>query len=456
MPGLPDCFKAYDIRGRVPQEINEDLSYCLGLALADRYDPRKVVLGHDVRLSSPALHNALASALQSRDITVCSLGQCGTEEIYYAAARVDVDLGVMVTGSHNSIDENGFKIVTAGAVPVSSDSGLRELAASTGAYMEVSLPRQYIAEKMESLNLREEWLEWMLKYAGLDRPASRRLKVVIDAGNGSAGPVLEALESRLPIELVPLNFDPDGSFPHGVPNPMLAEGRREVALAVLRHRADLGVAFDSDFDRCFFFNHRGEFVETCYLAGLLASHLLMKHPGEKIIHDLRIYWNTRDLIYTGGGIPQVSRGGHSFMKETLRREQALYGVEMSGRHFYRDFAYSDSGMLTMLLVIALVLRSDQSLAELVEAGESAYPCSGEVNFKVDDADRVLEAVWKKYRRDAIYMDHVDGINLEYPGWRFNLRKSSTEPLLRLNLESRGDPELVRKKLKQLAGFIRNA
>lgn len=456
MAKLPGCFKAYDIRGRVPSELNEGFSHALGLALGDLYTPQGVVLGHDTRLSSPSLHNALASALLSRGVEVSTLGQCGTEEIYYASANSDNDLGIMITGSHNPVDENGFKLVKRGAIPISSDSGLEEIALKTLTFLKKDKSGECSLSGLGKLNLREKWLDWLLAYSRLDRSVPHRLKVVIDAGNGCAGPVLEELAPRLPIELIALNFEPDGTFPNGVPNPLLPERRKAAAQAVLENRADLGVAFDGDFDRCFFFNHRGEFVETCYLAGLLASQLLMANPAEKIIHDPRVYWNTRDLVYTAGGFPQMSRSGHAFMKETLRRENALYGAEMSGHHFYRDFAYSDSGMLTMLLGLALLLRSGQSLAELVETGEAAYPCSGEVNFRVNDADRVLEAVWKKYRRDALELDRLDGINIEYPGWRFNLRASNTEPLLRLNIESRGDAKLIKKKLAELTRFIKNA
>ncbi|MBD5642254.1 MAG: phosphomannomutase, partial [Desulfovibrio sp.] len=277
MPDFPPCFKAYDIRGKAPHELNESFSYALGLALADHYQPVAVVLGHDVRKSSPGLHNALASALAARGAKVSTLGLCGTEEIYYASANSDNDLGIMVTGSHNPIDENGFKLVRRGSVPISQDSGLREIALKTAEYLRKPRPDELNHPELTHLDIREKWLDWLLGYARISRPDARKQKVVIDAGNGCAGPVLEALAPRLPVQIIPLNFKPDGSFPNGVPNPLLPERRRTAAKAVLENRADLGIAFDGDFDRCFFFNHRGEFVETCYLAGLLASQLLMAH-----------------------------------------------------------------------------------------------------------------------------------------------------------------------------------
>lgn len=456
MSTILKCLNDSGLRGSVPQEINEDISYALGMALLDTLSPKKVVLGYDGRSSSPALYKALASAFLANGVKVYSLGLCGTEEVYYASAHADVDLAVMITGSRAPIGENGFKLVKRGAIPLDPEFLLNEVAVRIGSYRDCALRSKFDSGATEPLNLRTQWIERLLEYAGFDRAALRTLKVVIDASNGPAASVLQELAPRLPIEVIPLNFPPDGLFSYGAPDPLLSERRAAISQAIIANRANLGIAFDGDFDRCYFFNHRGDFIETCYIGGLLASHLLMKNPGEKIVHDPGVYWNTRDLIYTGGGIPVLSRSGAFCMKDSLRREDALYGVDTSGRHFYKDFAWSESGMLTMLLVLALLIRSGQSLAELVEAGEAAYPCSGEAIFSVINPVRVLDAVWEKYGRDALSADQIDGISLEYAGWRFNLRYSSTDQLLRLNVESRGDSALVAKKLAQLGRFIENA
>lgn len=455
MNNLSRCFKAYDIRGRAPQELNSDFAAALGHALADIYSPRSVVIGHDARISSPMLFEALTGALLKRGVNVSGLDLCGTEEIYYAAANGDHDLGVMITASHNPAEENGFKLVRRGALPIGAESGLKEIRERTLERLGQSPEPAQAAGVRETASYRSEWLDWMLNYSGFGGKPARPalLRAVVNAGNGCAGPVVAELEKRIPVEIVPLNFEPDGSFPGGVPNPLLPERRRETAEAVRDNYADLGVAFDGDFDRCFFFDHRGDFVESCYIAGLLASSLLMRQAGDKVVHDARVYWNTRDLVLASGGLPVMSRGGHTFMKDSMRREGAIYGGEMSGHHFYRDFAYCDSGILTMLLMFAMLIRSGQSLAELADAGISAYPCSGEINFRVDDVSRIMASVWNRYKREAVAGDRVDGLNMEFPGWRFNLRPSNTEPALRLNIESRGDPELVQKKVRELSRFI---
>lgn len=458
MNELPKCFKAYDVRGTVDEELTPQFCAALGKALAGVYRPASVILGHDARLSSPGLEDALAASLGAQGASAYSLGLCGTEELYYAASRGDHDLGIMVTGSHNPVNENGFKFVGRGATPISDDSGLLEVAQKTADFMAESKEAPAVCGKSEPASYRESYLDWLLSYSGLDQDHvladATRLRVVVDAGNGCAGPVVSALAPRLPIELHLLGGNPDGTFPGGVPNPLLPGKRKACSAAVQEKKANLGVAFDGDFDRCFFFDHNGRFVESCYVVGLLAAELLTRYPDEKIIHDSRVYWNTCDLVYALGGQPVVARGGHSYMKEAMRKENAIYGGEMSGHYFYRDFAFCDSGMLTFLLMLSLLARSGHTLAELVEAGMAAYPCSGEVNFRVADAKGLQEEIWKKYERDAVASDRLDGISMEFPEWRFNLRSSNTEPLLRLNIESRGDPALVRKKLAELSRFIK--
>lgn len=456
MNAKPLCFKAYDARGKVPEDLNPQLCAALGQALAAEHSPGTVAIGRDNRLSSPQLEEALAAALLAQGVNVDLLGICGTEELYFAVARGDYDLGVMITGSHIPADMNGFKFVQRGAAPIGKNSGLPAIAARTAEFLENPAQAAENSGKKQSVSIRSDYIDWLIDYAGFADSAAflgRRLRAVIDCGNGCAGPLLQELAKRLPVAIGLINFEPDGNFPNGIPNPLLPANREAASRAVIENGADIGVAFDGDFDRCFFFDHKGRFVESCYLVGLLASELLEAHPGETIAHDPRVYWNTRDLIMALGGMPALSPGGHTHMKETMRRENAIYGGELSGHHFYRDFNYCDSGMLTMLLMFSLLLRSGQTLAELVEAGIASYPCSGEVNFQVKDADKTLDQVWQRYKREAIASDRVDGISIEYPGWRFNLRASNTEPLLRLNIESRGDPELVKKKLAELSRFI---
>lgn len=456
MSGNFEMFKAYDVRGRAGSELNPEFCRALGEGLTLACSPAKVVIGRDVRHSSPILMQALADSLIRQGIEVSSLGICGTEEMYYAAANGDYDLGIMITGSHNLVDENGFKFVRRGAIPVGAGSGLDEIAGKTAACLDSPLPARASTGRIRQVSVRDAYLEWLLAYSGLSGSLpswGRKMRVVLDAGNGCAGPLLELFASSLPVEIIPLNFEPDGSFPNGVPNPLLPEKRGITSNAVRKYDADLGVAFDGDFDRCCFFDHKGRFVESCYLIGLLAAELLALHPGEKIIHDVRVYWNTRDLVYSQGGLPVMSRAGHSYMKEKMRQENAIYGAEMSGHHFYRDFNYCDSGMLTMLLMLSMLLRSGQSLSELVEAGISAYPCSGEINFMVSNSRKTMDQIWRRYKREAIDAHQLDGICMEFPGWRFNLRASNTEPVLRLNVESRGDPELVEKKVKELSEYI---
>lgn len=449
MSDIVSCFKDYDIRGKVPGQLNDGFARALGVALARVLSPATAVVGRDARLSSPELSAALCQGLLAAGVAVTDIGLCGTEEIYYAAAMKGFGIGVMVTGSHNPADENGFKIVREGAIPVGADSGLGEIASALRGCLEKGEKIETPA-RPEQASFRPEYVRWLLEHAG---KGQRRLRIVADAGNGCAGPLLLALEPHLPYEIVGLHFEPDGHFPNGVPNPLLPERRTAAAAAVLRHNADFGVAFDGDFDRCFFFDHMGSMVESCYLIGLLARQLLAAHPGSAIVHDARVYWLTRELVLAAGGRPVMSRGGHTRMKETMWRENALYGAEMSAHHFYREFAYCDSGMLTFLLLANAVASSGRDLAELVADGMARYPCSGEINFRVKDAEAVLKEIWRRYSCAALQADRLDGINLEFENWRFNLRASNTEPLLRLNVESRGDSALLAARTAELKELI---
>jgi phosphomannomutase/phosphoglucomutase len=442
------CFKAYDIRGRIPDELNEDLAWRIGRAYAELLQPRKIAVGHDVRPSSPALSAAVASGLLESGADVVDIGLCGTEEIYFAAFHHQLDGGIMVTASHNPMDYNGMKLVREQAKPISGDSGLfaiRDRAARGG--FPASQRRGSLTHRPD----KGDYIAHLLGY--IDPGALQPLKIVVNAGNGGAGPIIDALEPHLPFRFIKIHHEPDGTFPHGIPNPLLPECRDATAQAVREHNADLGLAWDGDFDRCFFFDASGRFIEGYYLVGLLAETLLARQAGAKIIHDPRLTWNTLSQVRAAGGVPVQSKTGHAFIKERMRREDALYGGEMSAHHYFRDFAYCDSGMIPWLLVAEQLCRSGQPLAALVDARMRAFPCSGEINFRVADAPAKIREILAAYADQQPALDETDGVSLEFPDWRFNLRCSNTEPLLRLNVETRGDAELLERRTGELRALI---
>ncbi len=444
------CFKAYDIRGRVPDELNADIAYRVGHAYAERFHPRCVALGHDIRHSSRPLLEALALGLSERGVEVLDLGLCGTEETYWAAQQSGVDGAIEVTASHNPIDYNGMKLVRGGAIPVSGDTGLREIEAAVAASTATLPPGR---ASMKPTSYRASYVEHLLSY--LDVGALRPMSVVINAGNGAAGPLLDALEPQLPLRLIKLNHAPDGSFPNGIPNPLIPQMRTSTTKAVRASGADFGVAWDGDFDRCFLFDEKGDFIEGYYIVGLLAEALLQAHvraPGEdrpRVIHDPRLIWNTIDVVLKAGGQPVQSKTGHAFIKERMRSENAIYGGEMSAHHYFRGFAYCDNGMLPWLLVAAMISRSGKPLSELVRERVALYPVSGEINRGVDNVASTLERIEARYAPKAIARDDTDGLSLDFGDWRFNLRGSNTEPLLRLNVESRGDHPLMNLKTAEI-------
>ena len=439
--GIISCFKAYDLRGRVPEELDEELSYCLGLALSSEFKPARAAVGMDVRLSSPVLAGAMIRAFLEQGVEVSDLGLCGTEEVYFVTAGHAFDLGVMFTASHNPAEYNGIKIVRRGAVPVSGDSGLVALRDRVlrRDFVQSGRPRGLLIHA----SFQEEYLDFLrsrLRWSG-----SRSLRLVMNPGNGCAGPILRKLLRDLPMEARIIQEEPDGSFPNGVPNPLLPERRQDTAEAVRRYRADLGLAWDGDFDRCFFFDNEGNFIESYYLIGLLAQNLLAEHPGGKILHDTRLLWNTIEQVREAGGIPVQWKTGHAFMKEGMRREDTVYGGEMSAHHYFRSFNHCDSGMLPWLHLLELLDLGGQSLAELVAVRSRAYPCSGEINFRVPDARSCVEQIRSALAVEIYSEDYMDGLSADCGRWRFNLRSSNTEPLLRLNVESRGNPSLLEDK-----------
>ena len=443
------CFKAYDIRGRVPDELNENLAYRIGRAYGVFLRPRRVAVGYDVRLSSPALCAALANGLLDSGADVLDIGLCGTEEIYFATFEHRLDGGIMVTASHNPMDYNGMKLVREQAKPISGDNDLfaiRDLAATDDDFT-ITRRRGALVQRPD----KGDYLRHRLGY--VDPGVLRPLKIVVNAGNGGAGPIIDGLESYLPLQFIKIHHEPDGTFPHGIPNPLLPECRAATAEAVREHSADLGLAWDGDFDRCFFFDEAGRFIEGYYLVGLLAETLLMRHPGSRIIHDPRLIWNTIFQVRAAGGIPVQSKTGHAFIKERMRQEDALYGGEMSAHHYFREFAYCDSGMIPWLLVAELISQRHLPLSALVNARMRAFPCSGEINFRVADAPGKLAEIRAAYADQQPAVDETDGLSLEFADWRFNLRSSNTEPLLRLNIETRGDAELLERRTAELRALI---
>ncbi len=442
------CFKAYDVRGRVPDQINETIAYRIGRAYADVVRPGSVVVGHDIRLTSAALKLALADGLRDGGVDVFDIGLCGTEEIYFATFHGGVGGGIAVTASHNPKDYNGMKFVREESRPISGDTGLFDIQhlAETGRFA----PTVRRGD-LKPLDTAAAYVDHLLSY--VDTTALKPLKIVVNAGNGGAGLVIDRLEKHLPFQFIKVHHAPDGEFPNGVPNPLLEQNRAPTIDAVRAHGADLGIAWDGDFDRCFFFDENGEFIEGYYVVGLLAEAFLRKHGGGRVVHDPRLTWNTIDVVEALGGEAVQSKTGHAFIKERMRKENAIYGGEMSAHHYFRDFAYCDSGMIPWLLVTQLISASGKPLSQLVYERQRAYPCSGEINRTVRDVKVVLAAIEAKYAAQAESVDKTDGLSLTMGAWRFNVRGSNTEPVLRLNVESRGDEALMRAKTAELLAAI---
>jgi len=442
------CFKAYDIRGRIPDELNRDLAYAISRAYAQWLTPRRVAVGYDVRLTSPEFAGAVRQGLTDSGVDVVDLGRCGTEQVYFATFHLKLDGGVMVTASHNPADYNGLKLVREDARPISADTGLKDIERLV---LADEFPAASRVGSVESIDLLGAYVEHLLTY--VDRDALKPLTIVSNPGNGGAGVVVEALAPHLPFRIVKLNHDPDGSFPNGIPNPLLPERRDATARRVVEAKADAGIAWDGDFDRCFFFDETGGFIEGYYIVGLLASRVLGRVPGAKIVHDPRLIWNTQDVVTQAGGIPIQSKSGHAFMKEVMRREDAAYGGEMSAHHFFREFAYCDSGMIPWLLALDIMSRTGQPLSALVGERMRLFPTSGEINRRVDDAGAVLARIRAVYGPKASRIDETDGVGMDFERWRFNLRLSNTEPLIRLNVETKGDPALLEKQTAELLQAI---
>lgn len=448
------CFKAYDIRGQLGSELDADIAYRIGRAMGEFLSPKAVVVGGDVRLTSEELKNAAAEGLMDAGVDVIDLGLTGTEEIYFATKYLGLDGGIEVTASHNPMDYNGLKLVRKDSRPISGDTGLGDIQRLVQDNNFGPVAKRGTLRVQSTL---EAYIEHLMTYveAGSFKP----IKLVINSGNGAAGHVIDALESRframnIPIDIIKLHNEPDGTFPHGIPNPILETSRADTIDAVLKHKADMGIAFDGDFDRCFLFDEKGQFIEGYYIVGLLAEAFLAKNPGAKVIYDPRLIWNTIDLVDGAGGTAIMSKSGHSFIKERMRAEDAVYGGEMSAHHYFRDFAYCDSGMIPWLLVAEMICKKDMPLSEMVKARIAAYPSPGEINSKLENPDAAIERVLNHYSPDAIEIDHTDGISVTFQDWRFNLRRSNTEPVVRLNVEARANIVLMQEKTDEILKLLR--
>ncbi len=449
------CFKAYDIRGQLGVELDEEIAFRIGRAYAEFIKPKNVVLGGDIRLTSEALKNALSEGIRNAGSDVIDIGMVGTEQVYFATSFLNADGGIEVTASHNPIDYNGMKLVRANSRPVSSDTGLLEIKALAEANVFKEVPAKNKGD-YKKLDITDDYVNCLLGH--IDSNSIKPMRLVVNAGNGSAGPIVDALEkyfndSNVPVELIKIHNEPNGSFPNGIPNPILEENRASTIKPVLEHNADMGVAWDGDFDRCFLVDETGRFIEGYYIVGLLAKAFLNKEPGSKIVHDPRLTWNTIDIAKTYGGKPLQSKTGHAFIKEKMRFVDAIYGGEMSAHHYFRDFFYCDSGMIPWLLILELMSKSQTSLSCLVNDMMIKYPSPGEINFKVKEPKACIERVRKYYESSVSLYDCTDGISMEFEEWRFNLRMSNTEPLVRLNLETKSDKKLLNKCLVELTSVI---
>ncbi len=442
------CFKAYDIRGRVPDQLNEDVAYRVGFAFVQFLQAKIVVVGHDIRLTSETLTNALVDGITDAGANVIHIGQCGTEEVYFGTFELGVDGGICVTASHNPMDYNGMKLVREESKPISSDSGLNDIQAMAekGGF-------EPVANKgtVEHRDMRSAYVAHLLSYVDVSK--IKPLKVVVNAGNGGVGAVVDGLEPHLPLQFIKLHHEPDGSFPNGIPNPILVENQGVTSEKVKAVGADLGVAWDGDFDRCFFFDENGRFIDGYYVVGLLAEAFLLKNPGANVVHDPRLTWNTIDIAEASGGHAIQSKTGHAFIKERMRKEDAVYGGEMSAHHYFKAFSYCDNGNIPWLLVTELMSVTGKTLSQLVDERIAKFPCSGEINSTVEDPKALLSVIEAHYQSQAVDIDKTDGLSMAFERWRFSVRSSSTEPVVRLNVESRGDIALMKAKTQELLGFI---
>jgi phosphomannomutase len=444
------CFKAYDLRGRIPNELNDDVAYRVARGVAQFLNPKRIVVGRDIRLSSAQLTDAVCRGLTDSGVDVYDIGVCGTEGVYFATFDGGYDGGIMITASHNPADYNGMKFVREQSKPISGDNGLKDIRKFAEAEQFPAPARKGVRHPIDTSSA---YIAHLLSY--IDKPALKPLKIVVNAGNGGAGLIIDKLEPHLPFKFIKVHHAPDGTFPNGIPNPMLEENRASTIEAINAHKADFGIAWDGDFDRCFLFDESGGFIEGYYIVGLLASVLLRGQPGGKVVHDPRLTWNTIEMVEASGGEAVLSKSGHAFIKQRMREVDGVYGGEMSAHHYFRRFAYCDSGMIPWLIVAQIISETGQRLSQLVNERIAKFPASGELNYRVPDSKAAIAAVEKRYGAAATAVDRTDGVSFEFADWRLNLRTSNTEPLLRLNVEARGSQTLMRAKTQEVLELLRS-
>ena len=440
------CFKAYDVRGIVPKELNEEIAYDIGRAYADETGAKSVCIGYDIRLSGPALFKALAKGLNDAGVNVTHLGMIGTEMVYFATPSYGLDGGVMITASHNPPEYNGMKMVRVGSRPISGDTGLLQIEKR-------AFERKWERSGTGSITECNPYDDFVDHLMSLISPSDLGpLKVLANSGNGAASVALDKLIPHLPLQIEKMNWTPDGTFPNGVPNPILEKSRASQLARMKEAPFDFGVAWDGDYDRCFFFDEHGNFIEAYYLVGLIAQAILSVNPKQTIIYDPRLTWNTLDIVAKLGGRAVVCKSGHAFIKEKMRAEDAVYGGEMSAHHYFKDHWYCDSGMIPFLLIARLISTTGRSLGNLVGEMIANYPCSGEIKFTVKDVGVTLASVETRYWDGKV--NKLDGLSIEYPNWRFNLRGSNTEPVIRLNVEARDDSALLAEKTSEIEELVK--
>jgi phosphomannomutase/phosphomannomutase/phosphoglucomutase len=444
------CFKAYDLRGRIPDELNDEVAYRVARGYAQFLSPARVVVGRDIRLSSAGLADAVCRGLTDSGVDVYDIGVCGTEGVYFATFDGAYDGGIMITASHNPPDYNGMKFVREQSRPISGDNGLAEIRACAERGAFATAARSGVRHRIDTMTA---YVQHLLSYVEL--PKLKPLKIVVNAGNGGAGRIIDELESHLPFNFLKVHHEADGRFPNGIPNPMLEDNRKSTVDAIRAHGADFGIAWDGDFDRCFLFDEQGGFIEGYYIVGLLASILLRGQPGGKVVHDPRLTWNTIEIVNSSGGAAVLSKSGHAFIKQRMREVDGVYGGEMSAHHYFRRFAYCDSGMIPWLVVAQLLCESGRKLSALVGERIGRYPVSGELNYRIPDAKAAMAVFETRYASQAIALDRTDGISFEFADWRFNLRTSNTEPLIRLNVEARGSVQLMQTKTAELLSLLKS-
>ncbi|WP_192891932.1 phosphohexomutase domain-containing protein [Vibrio bathopelagicus] len=466
------CFKNNDIRGIIGDQINGYFAYLLGKAFGEyvlsatpetSFDGlTQVVIGHDNRETSLSLQEAMTKGLIESGVEVIDLGMTGTEEVYFATRHLKAIGGIQITASHNPINYNGMKLVGSGASPISKDSGLNEIKQRIQILdqeLNNNLPIGHVQpnDSGRSTSILVPYVDHLLSYINPSKLSP--MMIVVNAGNGVAGHVIDALENRfnelnVPITFIKIHHTPDGKFPNGIPNPLIKENQIATREAVLAHSADIGIAWDGDFDRCFFFDEQGNYIEGYYIVGLLTEAFLLKEPNATVLHDMRMTWNTIEIADKLGGNAVGVKAGHALIKEKMRELNAVYGGEMSAHHYFRDFGYCDSGMIPWLLVIELLCETQQSLHQLTNSSMDRFPSSGEINRKVTDSEQVMASVLSRYQNSAVSIDHTDGISIDMDTWRFNLRKSNTEPLIRLNVETKRDKALLSQKVTELLSLIK--